>query len=74
MNIKYLFVGLLVVGALSGCSKTTYVTNSDKEFIKDTSEYYTEECIGGVVYYEGYKALAPAFNVDSTVKTCGGGL
>lgn len=72
MKIKSVFVGLLLAGVLVGCSETTYVSSSDKEVI---AGYYTEVCIKGVVYYRIFpKALAPAFNEDSTVKTCGGGL
>ena len=73
MKIKSVFTGLLLAGVLTGCSETTYVTSSDKEVIEDRSDYYAEICVKGVVYYN-LRALAPAFNVDSTVKTCGGGL
>lgn len=75
MKTKSVFTVLLLAGVLVGCSETTYVSSSDEEVIKDDSDYYTEVCIKGVVYYRVFpKALAPAFNVDSTVKTCGGGL
>lgn len=48
-------------GAIIGTGKTTGYINRHR---------YNKECIGGVMYYENMKRLAPAFNRDGTLKPC----
>lgn len=50
----------LVLLSMAGCAD-----NPD-----GTPHYMEKKCYDGVVYYFSLKRLAPAFNPDSTVKTC----
>lgn len=60
---------ITVAVALSGCTPTKYSKSPDGlETMRNLSP--SEACIGGVVYYIKGQRLAPAFNKDSTVKTC----
>lgn len=55
-------IGLIFVLASATTVQTNTTTNSDSEFAKI--------CLSGVVYWRGYKTLAPKFNPDATVELC----
>jgi hypothetical protein len=52
---------LFITIVLTGCSEDW---TTPREYNPD------RRCIDGVMYYQGLRSLAPAFNRDSTVKTC----
>lgn len=51
---------------IAGCS---YPEDDPLVFDQDQVDYF---CIGGVLYYHLPRAMAVAYNIDGTIKLCGG--
>ena len=58
---------IIVAVLLAGCE---YLPTDQDIVSRDAAPV----CVGGVVYYRFHKSIAPAFNPDSTIRTCPSGV